>query len=77
MALPAACMRANRGRAERSLLALFAGKRERGRLPCFPSACGELGKGTELHFSSSSTRTQGKQKAFFTKSFFPSKFYTF
>ena len=37
-------MKANRGRAERSLLALFAGKHERGRLPCSPSVCGELGE---------------------------------
>lgn len=72
-ALPAVCMRANRGRAERSLLTLFAGMHERGRLPCSPSACDELGKGTELHFSSSSTRTQKKQKAFFTKGFAPFK----
>lgn len=72
-ALPAVCMRANRGRAERSLLALFAGKHKRRRLPCSPSACDELGKGTELHFSSSFTRTQGKQKAFFTKGFLPFK----
>ena len=43
-AQPAVCMKANRGRAERSLLALFAGKRERGRLPCSPSVCGELGE---------------------------------
>lgn len=71
--LPAVCMRANRGRAERSLLALFAGKRERGRLPYSPSVCDGLEKGTRLHFSSSSTRTQGKQKAFFTKGFLPFK----
>ena len=43
-ALPAVCMGANRGRVERNLLALFAGMHERGRLPCFPSACDELGK---------------------------------
>lgn len=72
-ALPAVCMRANRGRAERSLLFPFTEKRERGRLPCSPSACGELGKGIELHFSSSSTRTQGNQKAFCTKGFLPFK----
>ena len=72
-ALPAVCMGANRGRAERNLLFPFTEKHERGRLPCSPSVCDGLGKGTRLHFSSSSTRTQGNQKAFFTKGFLPFK----
>ena len=60
-------MRANRGRVERSLLALFAGKHERGRLPCPPRFAVNWGKGPNCTSPHLPPKHKGSRRPFSRK----------
>lgn len=72
-ALPAACMRANRGRAERSLLALFTGRHERGRLPCSPLGLRWTGERDRTALLLIFHLNAGKSEGLFHEKFLPFK----